>query len=159
MTLAHRRLRSGATGLSCLLSAGCASPTEAPLPLGTVLASIDGVAFTARRQVYATHARGVLAIAALDDDGRTIHLTMKSPYRTAIVAVGAGEQNSASTGYKVQQWSSNLVGGMGEITVTAFDVEHAEGIFAYTAVAVPGTPARGDRRVTGRFNVPFAIVE
>lgn len=141
-----------------MMTSGCAtSPMATELPVGTVVASIDGVEFTARRVVAATHVHGVLAIAAQVDDGRTIHLTMLSPRGIAVVAVGAGEQNSAQTGYQISKWSSNLVGGSGTVTVTAFTSDHAEGSFSYTAVAAPGTPATGRRIVVGRFNVSFAF--
>ena len=74
-----------------MMTSGCTtSPTATELPVGTVSASIDGVEFLARRVVVATHVRGVLAIAAQVDDGRRIHLTMISPRREAVVAVGAG---------------------------------------------------------------------
>lgn len=139
---------------------GCgSSPTESGVPLGTILASIDGVEFVAQRLIVATNARGVLAIAAQVDDGRTIHLTMINPKRPATVEVGAGEQNSAATGYRTQQWSSNLAGGTGAVSVTNFDSDHVEGTFSYTAVAVRGTPAVGQRVVVGRFNVAFTFTD
>ena len=137
---------------------GCgSSPTASEVPRGTILASIDGVEFVAQRFIVATNVHGVLAIAAQVDDGRTIHLTMISPQRAAIVAVGAGEQNSAKTGYETQMWSSNLAGGMGAVSVTNFASDHVEGTFSYTAVAVPGTSAAGQRVVAGRFNVAFTF--
>ncbi len=145
--------------LGIMTSSCVTSPTANELPVGTVVASIDGVEFVARRVVVATHVRGVLAIAAQVDDGRTIHLTMLSPRGESVVAVGAGEQNSATTGYQILKWSSNLVGGSGAVTVTAFTIDHAEGTFSYTAVAVPGTPATGRRIVVGRFNVSFAFAD
>lgn len=142
---------------SCLMWA-CRSSTEPPLPVGTVVASIDGLEFLARRSVAATHAHGVLAIAALDDQNRTIHLTMISPGMPASVGVGSGEQNSAMTGYNTLHWRSNLNGGTGRVTITSYSTDHAEGTFEFTAVAVPGTNASGQRRVTGRFSVGFVIV-
>lgn len=129
------------------------------MPVGAMEGSIDGVEFGVRGTVAATHAKGVLAIAAMDQSGRTVHLTMLSPRRATPVAVGAGEQNSAMTGYRAQSWSSNLVGGTGSVVITAFEVDRAEGTFSFTAIPVPGTNASGMRTVAGRFNVRFVIVD
>lgn len=144
--------------LGCTFAFGCVRATEPELPLGTVVASIDGLEFLARRSVAATHSYGVLAIAALDDQNRTIHLTMISPGKEATVPVGSGEQNSAMTGYNSQHWSSNLSGGTGSVTITAYSIDHAEGTFEFSAVAVKGTTASGRRAVSGRFNVRFVVV-
>ena len=62
------------------------------------------------------------------------------------------------TGYNSQHWSSNLSGGTGSVTITAYSADHAEGTFVFTAVAVEGTTASGRRAVSGQFNVPFVVV-
>lgn len=152
------RLATFVATLGCAFALGCTRATAPALPIGTVVASIDGLEFLARRSVAATHAHGVLAIAALDDQNRTIHLTVISPGKEATVQVGSGEQNSAMTGYNSQHWSSNLSGGTGSVTITAYSVDHAEGTFVFSAVAVEGTTASGRRAVSGRFNVPFVVV-
>lgn len=146
--------------LSAVLAANCHEEVIAPpLPSNTVEAMIDGSVFTARQFVIATHASNVLAIAALDDENRTINLAFVSPRQAAIVQVGAGERNSAKTNFMSQYWSSNLDGGSGTVTITTFSFTHAEGTFSYKAVAVPGTPSIGSRTVSGRFNVRFTIID
>ncbi len=159
MSHVARRARRGGVALWCVALGSCATPTEPALPRDSLVATIDGFAMSPLSALITTEGDGVLAIAAIDDAGQTLHLTVKSPTTRGPIQVGAGEASSAATGYGQQAWRSNLKGGSGVVHVDALGVDFAAGSFSYTAVAMPGTPAQGTRTVAGRFHVTFNTVK
>jgi hypothetical protein len=52
-------------------------------------------------------------------------------------------------------WACNISGGSGTITVTSVSQSAATGSFACTMVPVAGSPATGNRQVSGTFDVTF----
>lgn len=147
--------------IALLLTAlgSCTSATEPALPRNSIVATIDGVPMSTITKLVTSEGAGILAIGAIDDIGQTIHLTVERPTRTGPIQVGDGEPSSAATGYLRQSWRSNLKGGSGVVQVDALGFDHAAGSFSFTAVALPGTPAQGLRKVAGRFHVTFNTVK
>jgi len=60
-------------------------------------------------------------------------------------------QNAVSAG----TWIVSSLGGSGSITVTSVSTVAAVGSFSFTMVPQAGTPASGNKTVTGQFNVTF----
>lgn len=133
-------------------------PTEPEMaPVGTVVASINGVSFLGADELYAQHVNGVLAIAARSRDARTIHLTMRRAFQPETIDVGPGSQSSAITGLGQSIWRSNVPGGSGQIIITRVDALSAEGTFSFTGAPVQYTPTKGLRTVTGSFSVTYEL--
>ena len=122
-------------------------------------AKIDGIDFLGANELYAQHANGILAIAARDRDGRTIHITVLNTLKPATVDIGKGSPNSAVTALREAFWRSNIEGGTGSVTVTRIGAFGAQGTFTFTAMAVPNTKATGARTVSGQFNVVYQLAE
>ena len=128
-----------------------------PTPVGTVIARIDGVSFLGADELFANHVNGVLGIATRSRDSRTIHLTIRNAFQPETIDVGPGSQSSAITGIGQNIWRSNVPGGSGRIIITRLDALSAEGSFSFKGAAVPDTPTRGARTVTGTFNVTYEL--
>jgi hypothetical protein len=142
-----------------LASIGCGEKkvvTE-PEEIGILRAEIDGINFLGENELYAQHVNGILAIAARDGDGRTIHITVLNNLKPETVSIGPGSQSSAVTALKDAFWRSNISGGTGTVTISKVGAFGAEGTFSFTAMAVPNTKATGMRTVTGRFNVEYVV--
>lgn len=144
--------------LLLLASGSCKEkPVTEPEEIGVLRAHINGIAFLGVEELYAQHVNGILAIAARDQDGRTIHITVLNGLRPEKVDIGFGSTNSAVTALNDAFWRSNIAGGSGSVTITRVTAFGAEGTFTFTGVAVPNTKATGSRSVSGKFNVEYVV--
>jgi hypothetical protein len=52
-------------------------------------------------------------------------------------------------------WNTGINGGSGSITLTSVSRSRATGSFSVTMIPIAGSPASGNRQVSGTFNVTF----
>lgn len=144
------------------------APTCAGGNRGSVIARINGAAWTASCITTASYSGGIFSLGATDGvqtiglglsfvgfgDYTMTPIDPKNPPQTLMLANGGVNLLPASAA----SWSANsgTPDSSGTLTLTGLTATGATGTFSFTAVATSGTGASGTKVVTnGGFNITF----
>lgn len=148
-------------------------------PKGLVLARLDGQTFNggvvnggalytpiAAIPSLNLPAQDFIVIVGIASNGSQLTITTRA--KTGQSSVGLNVIDPETRGVSVNSliyitpgtgvgagWAANVSGGSGTITVDAVSTTAARGTYSVTMAPVSGTPATGNRTLTGTFNVTF----
>lgn len=123
-------------------------------PNGTIAATIDGSPWLATVMVQTSRATGLLAIAGVDAEGRTISIGLAASAPGSAQRIGSASAANAILMIGTRCWTANDAGGDGHVTLSRLESGRAAGRFAFRAVAMPNDAEPGVRAITnGIFDV------
>ena len=161
----------------------CSSVSVLGAAKGTLNASISGSVFVGGvptgQSIYTpipatafTPAQDFITISGICGDNTSILLAARATVGTTAIGVDGGGNplrdpqtqqplihkvnlQLRTSGVAAGTWNTDLLGGTGTITIASVSNTAASGSFSVTMVPQAGTPASGNKTVTGSFNVTF----
>jgi uncharacterized protein DUF6252 len=122
---------------------------------GSMSAKIDGANWTSSLTALVQRSGNIVSVAGSNGAGKTIIAFAWVDAGVGVYPISNVSPTNASLTDNAKSWTASVVGGSGNVTVTAIDATHVAGTFAFTLVA-GGNGASGTRDVTnGQFDIQF----